>query len=321
MAGHGRFVMDFVDNPLIGQHDGSRLTAGREEGENMPSDIPDELSHTQPSLANRRRPALASQRQNYILGRVREEGAVRVADLVESLGVSDMTIRRDLGNLHRRGLVEKTHGGASDLPASALYEPGFRAKSVLMRPEKDAIALAAASLVEPGTAIGVSAGTTTYALALQLSEIPGLTVVTNSIPVADVLHRRARPDQTVILTGGVRTPSDALVGPIAVSSIGNVHLDIVFMGVHGMHSRGFTTPNILEAETNRALIHAGRRLVVIADHTKWGVIGLGAIARLNEAETLITDAGLEDEAGRQLADATNLVVVDPSFAGHAAVPA
>jgi len=265
----------------------------------------------------RRRPALARQRQNYILGRVRDEGGVRVADLVESLGVSDMTIRRDLGTLHRRGLLEKTHGGAADLPGSALYEPGFRAKSVLMRPEKDAIARAAASLVEPGTAVGVSAGTTTYALALQLSEIPGLTVVTNSIPVADVLHRRARSDQTVILTGGVRTPSDALVGPLAVSSIGSVHVDMVFMGVHGMYRRGFTTPNILEAETNRALIQSGSRLIVLADHTKWNVVGISAIAKLDEAHTLITDIALPAEARQELGEATQLVMVDPSMPDHA----
>ena len=283
---------------------------------NMPPHSPDEP--TQLSSRERRRPALARQRQNYILGRVRDEGGVRVADLVQSLGVSDMTIRRDLGTLHRRGLVEKTHGGAADLPGSALYEPGFRAKSVLMRPEKEAIALVAASLVEPGTAIGVSAGTTTYALALQLCEIPGLTVVTNSIPVADVLHRRARSDQTVILTGGVRTPSDALVGPIAVSSIGSVHVDIVFMGVHGMYRRGFTTPNILEAETNSALIQAGSRLVVLADHTKWDVIGISAIARLDEAQMLITDSGLAAEAREQLDDVTQLVVVDAVVPGQAA---
>ncbi len=277
----------------------------------MPSDSPEGPIETGNAPPERRRPALARQRQNYILGRVRDEGGVRVADLVDSLGVSDMTIRRDLGTLHRRGLVEKTHGGAAALPGSALYEPGFRAKSALMQAEKDAIASAAIRLVEPGTAIGVSAGTTTYALALRLVDIGGLTVITNSIPVADVLHTRGRSDQTVILTGGVRTPSDALVGPLAVASLASVHVDIVFMGVHGMYPRGFTTPNILEAETNRALVDAGRRLVVLADHTKWGVIGISAIARLDEADTLITDTGLEPAAREQLGSVLRLVVVEP----------
>jgi DeoR/GlpR family transcriptional regulator of sugar metabolism len=267
-----------------------------------------------------RRPALARQRQAYILERVRQEGAVRVADLVDTLGVSDMTIRRDLGLLHDRGLVEKMHGGAAAVAGSALFEPGFGAKSRLMRREKEAIADAAAALVEPGTAVGLSAGTTTYALARRLADVPELTVVTNSVPVAEVLHARGRPDQTVILSGGVRTPSDALVGPLAVAAIRSLHVDMAFLGVHGMYPRGFTTPNIMEAETNRALIEAGRRLVVLADHTKWGVIGISAIARLDEAHTLISDAGLEEEARLHLQGVLKLVIADePAMA--AASPA
>jgi DeoR/GlpR family transcriptional regulator of sugar metabolism len=260
----------------------------------------------------RRRPALARQRQDYILGRIRDEGAVRVADLVETLGVSDMTVRRDLGLLHERGLVEKTHGGAASVPNSALYEPGFRAKSVLMQAEKEAIAMRAAEMVEPGTAIGLSAGTTTYALALRLVGVPRLTVVTNSVPVADVLHHRGRADQMVILTGGVRTPSDALAGPLAVASLRSVHVDIVFLGVHGMYTRGFTTPNVLEAETNRALIEAGRRLVVVADHSKWEVIGISSIARLEDADMLISDRSLGATARSRLGEALELVIADPA---------
>jgi DeoR/GlpR family transcriptional regulator of sugar metabolism len=257
-----------------------------------------------------RRPALARQRQAYILERVRQEGVVRVADLVDTLGVSDMTIRRDLGLLHDRGLLEKMHGGAAAVAGSAQFEPGFGAKSVLMQAEKEAIADEAVRLVAPGTAIGLSAGTTTYALAERLTEVPGLTVVTNSIPVADILYSRGRADQTVILTGGVRTPSDALVGPLAVAAMRSLHVDMVFMGVHGMYPRGFTTPNILEAETNRALIEAGRRLIVMADHSKWGVIGISAIARLDEAETLISDAALASDARAALEGVVRLVLVD-----------
>jgi DeoR/GlpR family transcriptional regulator of sugar metabolism len=240
---------------------------------------------------------LARQRQSLILTRVREDGGVRVVDLARDLGVSDMTVRRDLELLHNRGLIEKVHGGATSLPSSALFEPGFAAKSSLQEHEKEAIADAAVGLVSPGTAIGISAGTTTYALARRLVDIPGLTVVTNSVPVADALHRAGRGDQTIILTGGVRTPSDALVGPFAVAALRTIHLDQVFMGVHGIDPRsGFTTPNVLEADTDRALIAAGRRLVVVADSSKWGVIGISSIARLDEADTLVIDDGLPEEA-------------------------
>lgn len=261
---------------------------------------------------------LARQRQAKILERVREDGAVRVADLVRELGVSDMTIRRDLETLDDRGLIEKVHGGATALEGSAMFEPTFAAKSTLQQREKDAIALAACELVEPGMAVAVSAGTTTYALAQRLADIPRITVVTNSIQVTDALQRAGRPDQTTILTGGVRTPSEALVGPFAVAALRTVHVDLVFMGVHGMdpHS-GFTCPNLLEAETDRALVEAGRRLVVVADHTKWGVIGISSIARLDQADILITDAGLSTDARTVLDDAVQrLMVVDPSDAGQ-----
>jgi DeoR/GlpR family transcriptional regulator of sugar metabolism len=257
-----------------------------------------------------KRPALARQRQTLILERVREEGAVRVADLVRALGVSDMTIRRDLEVLHERGLIEKVHGGATAIEGSSLFEPGFTVKSTLMLTEKTLIAGCAASLVTPGTAIAISAGTTTFALARRLTDVPGLTVLTNSVPVADVLYRDGRPDQTVILSGGVRTPSDALVGPFAVEVIRSLHVDSVFMGSHGMdHRSGFTTPNVLEAETNRALIEAGRRLIVLADHTKWGIIGISSVARLEDADTIITDSGLDPAARIQLASAARRLMV------------
>ena len=265
---------------------------------------------------------LARQRQAKILERVREDGAVRVADLVREFGVSDMTVRRDLEILDDRGLLEKVHGGATAVESSAIFEPTFTAKSTLQQAEKDAIAEAAASLVEPGMAIGVSAGTTTYALAQHLVDIPRITVVTNSIRVADVLHHAGRSDQTIILTGGVRTPSEALVGPFAVAALRTIHVDIVFVGVHGMdpHS-GFTCPNLLEAETDRALIEAGRRLVVVADHTKWGVIGISSIARLEQADILITDAGLSTDARAVLEGELRHVVAVPAVETVEAVAA
>jgi DeoR/GlpR family transcriptional regulator of sugar metabolism len=253
---------------------------------------------------------LARQRQTFILDRVREDGAVRVTDLVRALGVSDMTVRRDLERLHERGFLEKVHGGATAIAHNAMFEPGFAAKSALQQREKDAIADAAVALVEPGMAIAVSAGTTTYALAQRLASVPGLTVVTNSVRVGEVLYQAGRPDHTIILTGGVRTPSDALVGPFAVAALRTVHVDLVFVGVHGMdpHS-GFTCPNLLEADTDRALVDAGRSLIVVADHSKWGVIGISSIARLDQADVLITDAGLEPEARAILADAVRSLVV------------
>jgi DeoR/GlpR family transcriptional regulator of sugar metabolism len=253
---------------------------------------------------------LARQRQALILDRIRDEGAVRVADLSRELAVSDMTVRRDLEVLHDRGLLEKVHGGATALSPLALFEPGFAAKSALQQSEKAAIAAAAADLIEPGMAIAISAGTTTHAMGARVAEIPGVTVVTNAIGVAEVLHRIGRRDQTVILTGGTRTPSEALVGPFTVAQLRSIHVDLVFMGVHGMDAKaGFTCPNLLEAETDIALIEAGRRLVVLADHTKWGVVGIASIARLDQADVLVTDSHLDPDARATIAEHIERTIV------------
>jgi len=253
---------------------------------------------------------LASQRQAAILDLVRLHGGVRVSHLVRQFSVSDMTIRRDLEALAERGLVDKVHGGATAAGPGSTEEPGFVAKSARQQAEKMAIAARAAALVEPGTAIALSAGTTTAALARLLVDVPALTVVTNSIPVADALHRSDRSDQTVVLTGGVRTPSDALVGPIAEAAGGSLNVDVLFLGVHGMSPRtGFTTPNLMEAGINRLLVAAARRLVVLADHTKWETIGIATIAPLAEADVLVTDAGLAEPARLQLAEQVGELLV------------
>ena len=246
---------------------------------------------------------LAHQRQQKILDQVTAEGAVKVADLGAALSVSDMTIRRDVNELVARGLVERVHGGVT-LPRSAsVFEPGFSAKSELDRDAKAAIARAAARFVRPGTSIGISGGTTTHALAQELLDVPDITVVTNSLPVAEVFHTGGRTDQTVLLTGGQRTPSYALVGPLTVSALQSIHLDMLFLGTHGVDiESGLTCPNLMEAQTNQALVASSRRVIVLADHTKWGTLGISTIATLEEADELISDEGLGGEARRILGE-------------------
>ncbi|MEU0493081.1 DeoR/GlpR family DNA-binding transcription regulator [Nocardiopsis sp. NPDC006139] len=251
---------------------------------------------------------LAAQRQELILERIRSTGAVRVADLVESLAVSDMTVRRDLDALEARGALRKVHGGA--VARARTEEPGFAAKSALQGDEKRAIARAVAGLVPPHAAVGLSGGTTTALVAEHLVDTPGLTVVTNSLPVAEVFHRAARPDRTVALTGGFRTPSDALVGPLALASIQGLNLDLLVLGVHGMQERaGFTTPNLLEAETDRALVEAAGTLVVAADHSKWGTVGISTIVPLDRCDVLVTDDGLDPRAREVLGERVGRLVL------------
>jgi DeoR/GlpR family transcriptional regulator of sugar metabolism len=243
---------------------------------------------------------LARQRQELILDAVRTTGGARVSELVERLGVSDMTVRRDIEVLATRGLVTRVHGGAT-AAGSSVDEPGFAAKSGLHTAAKQAIAAAAAALIEPGASVALSAGTTTHAVASALLTVPRLTVVTNSLRVAEVLHESPRGDLTVVLTGGERTPSDALVGPVAVAALRRLHVDWLLMGVHGMDAEaGFTTPNLVEAETNRALVASARRVAVVADNSKWGVVGLSTIATLDEVDVVVTDDGLEEDARKIL---------------------
>jgi DeoR/GlpR family transcriptional regulator of sugar metabolism len=255
---------------------------------------------------------LAEARHMVIVEEVRRRGSVRVSELTDRLGVSEMTIRRDLDALAQSGLIEKVHGGATTRMRLTADEPGFEVNSHRQTAEKEAIAQAAARLVEPGQAIALSGGTTTWHLARHIRRTPNLTVVTNSLPVADVLHAEKRRDLTVVLTGGVRTPSDALVGPIAETTLRSLHVDLLFMGVHGMtDDAGFTTPNPLEAETDKALISSASRFVVVADHTKWGVRGLVSIASLADADVLVTDGGLTRDARALLSESISEVVLAP----------
>lgn len=236
---------------------------------------------------------LARQRHDLIVEQVRNAGSVRVRDLADDLDVSEMTIRRDLDTLATQGLIEKVHGGAARLADASSFEPGFAAKQQRQLVEKDLIARRALDFVAPNSSVGLTAGTTTWTFARHLGAIADLTVVTNAPSIAQTLYQAAEPQASVVLTGGVRTPSDALVGPIATSALSTLHIDVLFLGVHGMDDGlGYSTPNLAEAEVNRAFIAAARRVIVLADHTKWGMRGLAQIAPLERADLVISDNSL-----------------------------
>ncbi|MET7641284.1 DeoR/GlpR family DNA-binding transcription regulator [Streptomyces sp. NPDC005438] len=260
---------------------------------------------------------LAEQRRALIVEEVRRRGGARVNELTRKLNVSDMTVRRDLDVLAKQGALEKVHGGAVPVAEASTHEPGFEAKSSLETSAKEEIARAAAAMAAPGSAIALSGGTTTFALAQHLLDIPDLTVVTNSVRVAEVFHsaqgsaaRPAAGAATVVLTGGVRTPSDSLVGPVADAAITSLHFDLLFLGVHGISvEAGLSTPNLAEGETNRHLMRSARRVVVVCDHTKWGTVGLSSFASLEEVDTLVTDRGLPPEARAEVEEHLPRLVV------------
>ncbi|MFT4082678.1 MAG: DeoR/GlpR family DNA-binding transcription regulator [Nocardioides sp.] len=252
---------------------------------------------------------LARQRQSAILEHVRAHGGARVSDLTQLLGVSDMTVRRDLDALARQGLLDKVHGGATAIGVASSEEPRFDAKAMREDEEKEQIAREAAALVQPGSAVALSAGTTTWALSKHLVDIPGLTVVTNSLRVATSLHQAAG-SRTLILIGGTPTPSDALVGPIADTVVRSLRFDVLFLGCHGMEeSSGLSTPNLAEAQTNRELIRSAHSVVVTADHTKWGTTGLSSFADLDQIDVLVTDSGMPAAARQVLGERVGRLVI------------
>lgn len=265
---------------------------------------------------------LASQRRTLILEALERTGGVRVSDLTVRFGVSDMTVRRDLELMESHGWLRKVHGGAIAV-ASSSEEPTFETKQLLHLAAKRAIAARAAEFVEPGSAIGISAGSTTSVLAQMLDSIDGpLSIVTNSTTVADALAKNSSArDHTIILTGGVRTPSAALVGSVADRSIGSLYVDRLFLGVHGMHPvAGLTSPNMSEAHTNAAFIARARQLVVVADSSKWGTVGLAEIAPLTSIDVLITDEGLPPPARDVLGDAVGELIIVPVLDADADAP-
>lgn len=239
---------------------------------------------------------LAAARHSAILDAVHAEGIVKVADLAQRLGVSTVTIRRDIDALSDSGLLTRVHGGVMAPSEGGSHEPGFALKSTQNLEAKEAIAREAASLVAEDMAVGITAGSTTWVLAKALAAGPRITVLTNSVRAMEAFD--ASPSgSTVLLTGGQRTPSDALVGPLATASVRRLHLDVLFLGVHGMDERaGFTTPNLLEAETNQAFAATARRVVVVADHSKWGVQGIGSICGFDDVDALVTDRAMPAHA-------------------------
>lgn len=231
---------------------------------------------------------LVPERHRYILRELEQREAVRVAELAAAMAVSEMTVRRDIDTLHTAGSLRKVHGGAVRFQPLAAVEPGFQLNLDRETEAKSTIARTAAGMVTNGMTISLTGGSTTYRLAARLPRVENLTVVTNSIKAADLLH--ASSSATVILTGGERTVSEALVGPVATAAIRSLHVDLCFMGVHGLDvEHGLSTPNVHEAETNRAFAGSAAELVVLADHTKFGVTALAGIVPLHDVGTLVTD--------------------------------
>lgn len=226
-------------------------------------------------------------RLNAILEELSDDGTVSVSDLVDRLGVSAATIRRDLELLEEQRLLTRTHGGA--VGHGVLYELPLRYKTSRHTDEKRRIAAAAAALIEEGSAIGLTGGTTCTEVARHLVDRQRLTVVTNALNIAGDLV--IRPNLKLVVTGGYARPeSYELVGPLAERSLAGLNLDVVFLGTDGISSEaGLTTHHEVEANTDLALIERARRVVVVADSSKIGLVAFARICPIESVDELITD--------------------------------
>jgi len=232
---------------------------------------------------------LAVERRRLIAESIRSRGVVSVAEMAETLGTTEITLRRDLRAMAKEGLLVRTHGGAVQ-PVGLGHEPSYYEKSGQAAAEKAAIARLALGMIRPGDSILLGPGTTTLALARLLVTSPELTVVTNSLLVAQALMEAPRVE--VILTGGtLRRSIHALVGPATEESVRALRASQAFISGNGFSAeRGLSTPSPLVAATDRALAGAALQVVVLADHTKIGQETMCQTVPAARIHTLITDS-------------------------------
>ena len=239
------------------------------------------------------------QRFNTILGGLRETGSVSVDELSGELGVSVVTIRRDLDLLEQQGLLRRTHGGAVSMEP-LFYEPFKKDRSFLAQVERQAsekrrIGLAAAAMIASGETIAITPGTTTAEIIRGIPLKSKITVVTNTANIAMELSKRK--DVNVFVTGGhLHGDWFSLVGPTAIRSLENMLIHTVFIGADGIDAKwGLSCFNSDEAELNGTMVRHARRHIAVVDHTKFGVVANWQICQANILSVLITDTGATSE--------------------------
>ncbi|MFE6688497.1 DeoR/GlpR family DNA-binding transcription regulator [Streptomyces sp. NPDC057743] len=249
------------------------------------------------------------ERMNALLELLGDRGRVDVEEAATELEVSAATMRRDMDALAEQQLLVRTRGGA--VLSSVAYDLPIRYKHGHRSAEKEAVAKAAARLVERGDVVGLSGGTTTTAIARVLATRadfaesdpqPQLTIVTNSLNIANELA--VRPQIKIVLTGGVaHSRSYELVGPFSELVLQQISIDIAFIGANGVDpAMGATVHDEAEARINRLMAERARRAVVVADSSK---IGQRCFARVGDADvfdTLITDGAVAEETRREFTE-------------------
>lgn len=232
-------------------------------------------------------PGRAERRRRIVDEVTTSGGFADVRRLVERLGVSPMTIRRDLAELERAGAIRRTRGGALAPAGSfAFVEPALVQRRSANAEAKRLIARRAAQEVAPGGTIGIDVGTTTLALCLHLVDLADLTVVTSSLPVAVALAG----SMDVYLPGGrIRPKEQSLVGAAAREGMARFHLDTVFVGAAGIDEHGIYDYSIEDTELKQVMIDNADRVIVLCDASKFGRRAVATVCSFARIGTLVTD--------------------------------
>jgi DeoR family glycerol-3-phosphate regulon repressor len=254
----------------------------------------------------RGQPATAEARRAAILRELGARGVVQIAPMAVALGVSSMTLRRDLEELEREGLLARIRGGAVRPPAWQpvvvdLEEPEFQRRMSRALAAKEAIAAVAAGLLSEMRTVALDAGTTTLCLARRLVESRQTEVFTNNLRIAQLLADAA---PRVYLAGGqVRPVEQSVGGPVAVAQFGALWFDAAMIGVSGLSADGFFDYSVEDAELKRIYFTRATRRIVLADSGKFNRRSLVEVGKLSEATDLVTDAPPPEPLARALAEA------------------
>nr|WP_232487418.1 DNA-binding transcriptional repressor YgbI [Pectobacterium parmentieri] len=238
------------------------------------------------------------ERHQQILALIAERGAVSINELIERLGVSHMTVRRDVQKLEQDGLLLSVSGGVRS-PERLAIEPSHQDKSVMFSQQKAAMGKLAAQHIPLNSCIYLDAGTTTLSLARELAERDDLLIVTNDFAIAAFLIESSQC--RMIHTGGTLCRENrSCVGEAVAQALRNLFIDIAFISASSWSLRGLSTPNEDKVVVKRAAVEASRKRVLLCDTSKYGRIATHLATPLSVFDSIITDAGLPAAAKEAL---------------------
>ncbi|MCD8043109.1 MAG: DeoR/GlpR family DNA-binding transcription regulator [Tannerellaceae bacterium] len=229
-----------------------------------------------------------AKRHAYILEALKKDGYVKVQELSEQLGVSEVTIRKDLKLLESKKMLYRNHGSASSL-SSIISDRHIDIKEKLFTEEKTRIAQAANKLLEPNDKIMIASGTTLLAFANEITTDQHITVITSSVKVSLTLCYN--PYIEIIQLGGImRKNSVSVIGHYAENILESLTCNKLFLGVDGLDlDYGLTTSDMSEARINQQMIDASQKIIIMTDSSKFGKKGFCKICDFDKIHQIITD--------------------------------